>query len=168
MDKNLEIQNLFEIRTKMILEKKNVSEINKLIENKEMEYVRYLTEDDGAASIGMGGNGVAYSNAAIGGMGAVVAAQPSNNTGTTIDPGYSSGGGLIGSGDISGGFKKEKVDNRKGNSKRRKNKMLANLKSAFSKKQDYTSGQSKVRTKKVMNFDDFSKNDMNTITRVTQ
>ena len=158
MDKNLEIQNLFEIRTKMILENKNVSEINRLIENKEMEYVRYLTEDDGAASIGMGGNGVAYSNAAIGGMGAVVAAQPSNNTGTTIDPGYSSGGGLIGSGDISGGF----------NSKRRKNKMLANLKSAFSKKQDYTSGQSKVRTKKVMNFDDFSKNDMNTITRVTQ
>jgi hypothetical protein len=42
----------------------------------------------------------AYSGASIAGMGAVVSAQPSSQAGVTTDPGYASGGGSTGSGDI--------------------------------------------------------------------
>jgi hypothetical protein len=182
---NLNIEELVELRTKMILEGKDVSQINFLIDCKESEYLNYLFEDGatggpsgaaGAASIGMGGGGVAYGNAAIGGMGAVVAAQPSNNAGVTTEPGYSAGGGKTGSGDIgvpynAGGtkvFQKMPVDNRKGSNKRRKNKILAGLKSVFANRQDFTSGQGKDKPKRVMNFDNFTKDELSKVTRNKQ
>jgi hypothetical protein len=124
----------------------------------------------------MGGGGVAYSNAATGGMGAVVAAQPSTNTGVTTEPGYSSGGGKTGSGDVSvpyntGGtkvFQKVPIDNRKGSNKRRKNKILAGLKSVFSNRQDFTAGQGKEKPSKLMSFDSFSKEELNKVTHNKQ
>jgi hypothetical protein len=42
----------------------------------------------------------AMATGAIAGMGAVVSAQPSSQAGVTTDPGYASGGGSTGSGDI--------------------------------------------------------------------
>ena len=110
-------------------------------------------------------------------MGSVVSPQPSMFAGVTTEPGYSSGGGKEGSGDVSvpynpGGrkkvFQKIAVDNRKGSNKRRKNKMIQGLKNIFSQKQDYTSGQGKSKSGKIMNFDSFSKDDLNKVTKVKQ
>ena len=41
----MSIEELVELRTKMILEKKNIKEINSIIESKEREYVEYIMED---------------------------------------------------------------------------------------------------------------------------
>jgi len=177
---NLNIEELVELRTSMILEGKDVTSLSFLIDCKESEYLSSLFEDGpggaaAAASIGMGGGGVAYSNAATGGMGGAVAAQPSNNTGVTTEPGYTAGGGKTGT-DISipynaGGtkmFQKAPVDNRRGTNKRRKNKVLAGLKSVFANRQDFTAGQGKDKPKRVMNFDSFSKDELNKVTHNKQ
>ena len=166
---NLNIEQLVELRTKMIKEGKDTSDINYLIDKKELEYVNSILEDD------CGSFGVAYAGASTAGMGAVTSAQPSSYAGDTINPGYSAGGGTDGSGDISvpynaSGtkmFQKVPVDNRKGNSKRRKNKMLAGFKSMITNKKDYTNGQSK-RSGKVMDFDSFNKGNLNKVTKVNQ
>jgi hypothetical protein len=184
--KNLSIEELFELRGEMILEGKNTSKISDLILEKESQYLNYINEDTatggpsgaaGAATVGYGGNGVGYANATTAGMGAVVSPQPSMFAGVTTEPGYSAGGGSVGSGDISvpynpGGrkkvFQKIAVDNRKGTNKRRKNKMIQGLKNIFSQKQDYTAGQGNSKPSKIMNFDNFSKDDLNEVTRVKQ
>jgi len=184
--KNLSILELFELRSKMLLEGKDTSDISDLILERETQYLNYINEDTatggpsgaaGAATVGYGGNGVGYANASIGGMGSVVSPQPSMFAGVTTEPGYSSGGGKEGSGDVSvpynpGGrkkvFQKIAVDNRKGSNKRRKNKMIQGLKNIFSQKQDYTSGQGKSKSGKIMNFDSFSKDDLNKVTKVKQ
>lgn len=186
---NLTLSELFELRNGMILEGKNISNINRLISKKETEYSDSIILEDGtsatggpagaagAASIGVGGGGVAYSSAVIGGMGAVVSAQPSTHAGQTISPGYEQGGGSVGSGDVSmpyntGGtkvFQKTPAyADRKGTNRRRKNKMLAGLKSALSKRQDFTAGQATGKPKKIMNFMDFAKDNLNKVTKVNQ
>lgn len=166
----LNINELINLRANMILERKDISEISDLIELKEIN-------EDGDGGIGMSGGGVAYANASIGGMGDVVSSQPSSYAGVTTEPGYTSGGGTVGSGDVSipynsGSnkkmFQKSKLDDRHGTSKRRKNKILRGLKDVFSKRQDFTAGQGAVKGKKVMNFNDFNKDDMNKVTKVTQ
>jgi hypothetical protein len=132
-----------------------------------------LNEDDStggpagavaSSSVGGGGNGVAYSNASIGGMGSVVAAQPSIYAGVTLDPGYSLGGGTVGSGDISipynsGPMKvfqkiKNPLDSRRGSAKRRRNKEVEELKNALSPKKDYTASKG-VNKMKIVSFDKF-------------
>jgi hypothetical protein len=45
--KNLNIEQLVELRTKMILEGQKLDEINSLIESKEIEYSSYIKEDSG-------------------------------------------------------------------------------------------------------------------------
>ena len=184
----MKLDQLISLRTNLILEGSDINEVNSLILEREYQYSKSIIEDvsaaggpggaAAAASIGVGGGGVGYANAAIGGMGAVVSAQPSTNVGVTTEPGYSSGGGKVGSGDISvpynpGGRKKvfQKIpapDNRKGSSKRRKNKVLANLKSIFANKQDFTAGQGESKPKRVMNFDSFSKDELNKVTKLKQ
>lgn len=184
---NLSIEQLFHLRSRLLIEGKDTSDISELIFLKESEYTNYINEDTsgsggpsgavGASTVGYGGGGVAYANASIGGMGAVVPAQPSIHAGVTTEPGYSAGGGKVGSGDISvpynpGGrkkvFQKIPVDNRKGSSKRRKNKMIQGLKNIFSQKQDYTSGQGGSKPSKIMNFDNFSKDGLNKVTKVKE
>lgn len=183
----LSLPQLFDLRGQMISEGLDTDPISNLIQMREQEYIDSIYEDvsgtggpagsAGAASIGMGGGGVGYANAAIGGMGAVTAAQPSIYAGSTMEPGFSAGGGRTGSGDVSvpyntGGNKVfQKIaapDNRKGSNKRRKNKILQGLKNIFSQKQDYTSGQGKSKPGKIMNFDSFSKDDLNKVTKVKQ
>ena len=181
---NLSLEELFRLRSKMILENKNIDEISELIFQKEVEYVEYLNEDTASggpsgavssSSVGYGGGGVAYADASIGGMGSVVSPQPSIFSGVTTEPGYTSGGGKVGSGDVSvpynpGGrkkvFQKIPVDNRKGSNKRRKNKMIQGLKNIFSQKQDYTANQGKTKTQKIMNFDKFTTDSINKPTKI--
>jgi len=183
----LSIEELFQVREKLYLQGLDYSQVNRLIDIKESLYTDYLLEDvsgtggpsgaAGASTIGIGGGGVAYSNAAFGGMGSVVAAQPSNNTGVTMDPAYTSGGGKTGSGDVgvpynTGGtkmFQKIPVDNRKGSNRRRKNKMLAQLKGALIKRNDFTKGEGGApRQKKVMDFGSFSKDQLTKVTHVDE
>jgi hypothetical protein len=172
------LEKLFKKRSELLLKGDDITEISEMISIKEQEYLDYINEDTAtggpsgavsSANVGYGGGGVAYSNTSIGGMGPVVAPQASTNVGVTTEPGYSSGGGVVGSGDISmpynpGGRKKvfQKIpsDNRKGDSKRRRNKMIQGLKNIFSMKQDYTAGQSQVKKPKIMNFDSFAKDDL--------
>jgi hypothetical protein len=183
--KNLSISELYALRSEFISEGLSIEKISDLILEKESIYIQSIQEDGpggaaAAASIGVGGGGVAYSNASIGGMGQVVSSQPSTFAGATTEPGFSAGGGRTGSGDISvaynpGGRKKvfqkiaAKMDNRKGTNKRRKNKLIQGLKNVFSQKQDYTAGEggSKMR-QPLMNFDKFSKDKMNRVTVVKQ
>jgi hypothetical protein len=187
MSNQLNIEELFKLRSQMYLNGEDITEISEQILLSENEYLQYLTEDTsatggpsgaaGASTVGYGGGGVGYANASIGGMGAVVSPQPSMFAGVTTEPGYSDGGGKVGSGDISvpynpGGrkkvFQKVPVDNRKGSNKRRKNKLIQGLKNIFSQRQDYTSGQGSAKPSKIMNFDNFSKDDLNKVTKVKQ
>jgi hypothetical protein len=181
---NLSLEKLFELRSEKYLKGEDITEISEQIYFSEKEYLKYINEDTsatggpsgavGSSTVGYGGNGVAYSNASVSGMGNVSSPQPSLFAGVTTEPGYSSSGGKVGSGDISipynpGGrkkvFQKVAIDNRKGSNKRRKNKILQNLKNIFSKKQDYTTDQGVSKPSKIMNFDSFSKGDLNKLKR---
>jgi hypothetical protein len=113
---------------------------------------------------------------AVGGMGAVVSAQPSGLAGATIGTNWASGGGTSGSGDVSipynpGGANRmqQKIPvmgkdhgARTGKKSRTKKLDLKALKSAFAKRQDFTAGEGDGK-KKVMDFNDFLKNDFTTI-----
>jgi len=112
-----------------------------------------------------------------GGMGAVVSAQPSGLAGQTIGTSWASNGGTTGSGDVSVPYNPSGSNRvfqkipvmgsnhgaRTGKKSREKKLDLKALKSVFAKRQDFTAGQSKNGEKKVMSFDDFQKNDINTI-----
>ncbi len=97
------------------------------------------------------------------GMGAVVSSQPSGFAGTTIGPSWASGGGKEGS-DISvpynpsGSnriFQRLKNHGPRDAKRLRRQKSFKYLKNLFSKKQDFTANQGKV-----MNYDNFEKDDM--------
>lgn len=183
----LTLEKLVELRTKMILEKKSTKEINFIIESKEREYANSLIEETSATggpagSAGGGGNcfsgGVAYGNGGIGGMGPVTGSQPSTLAGSTIGSDWSGNGGTVGSGDVANPFpggdriyQKSHIDMgkshgaRTGKKKRVKKLDLKALKNVFSTKQDYTVG-SEHKSKRIMNFDSFQKQSLNTITKV--
>lgn len=109
-------------------------------------------------------------------MGAFVSAQPSGLAGTTIGQDWASGGGTVGSGDIgvpynpSGsnrtfqtipGKRKSREHGGKKGKKTRPKIDLKALKADFDKKQADEEGGEKP--KKVVNFNDFLKNDFTTI-----
>ncbi len=173
----LNIEDLVQLRTKMILEKKDTKEINEVIDDKEREYSDYLLEDGD-----VGSSGVAFANAGIAGMGGVVASQPSGLAGATIGSDWSDHGGSVGSGDVSfpfpaGGkniYQKAPIKGfgknhgaRTGKKSRVKPLDLKALKNAFAKRQDYTQNAA-PSPKRVMNFDDFQKSDLMKVTRVKQ
>lgn len=181
---DLSLENLFEMRSNFLKQGLDYDELNELILEKEREYIDTLLEDGpggaaAAASIGIGGGGVAYSNAAIGGMGPVSSPQPSIFAGSTTGQAYISGGGKDGSGDVSvpynpGGRKKvfQKLNaplgDRRGSNKRRKNKIIKNLKNIFANKQDFTANQGGVKKSNIMDFDKFSKDQFSKVTKVDQ
>ncbi len=115
---------------------------------------------------------------AVGGMGAVVSAQPSGLAGATIGTNWSSSGGTEGSGDISAQYNPGGLDHklqqkipmskghgpRTGKKSREKKLDLKAIKNVLSKRQDYTKGSSKASgEKKVMSFDDFEKSEINRV-----
>ena len=117
----------------------------------------------------------------IGGMGAVVSSQPSGLAGTTIGTNWASGGGTEGSGDVSIPYNPSGSNRvfqklpmgkdhgpRTGKKSRTKKLDIKALKDVFAKRQDFTSGESEreqgIKGKgKVLNFNNFLKNDFNTI-----
>ena len=129
-------------------------------------------EEDGGGTSATGGPA-----GSVGGMGAVVNSQPSGLAGATIGTNWASGGGTVGSGDISVPYNPSGANRmqqkipvmgsnhgpRTGKKSREKKLDLKALKSVFAKRQDFTAGQSKNGEKKVMSFDDFQKTDVNTI-----
>ncbi len=162
--KNLNLLELYKLRRKLIKENLQESdEMFKVIESIEI-IERMIIEDTSAT----GGPSVA-------GMGAVVSAQPSGLAGSTIGPNWASGGGTVGSGDISVPYNPSGVNRmqqkipvmgfdhgpRTGKKSRKKRLDLKHLKDVLSKRQDYTSGQGeRSSVKKVMNFDDYLKKDL--------
>ena len=114
-----------------------------------------------------------------GGMGAVVSAQPSGLAGATIGTNWASGGGTVGSGDVSVPYNPsgsnrvfQKIPSpmgkehgpRTGKKSRTKKLDLKALKDVFAKRQDFTSGGGETSGKrKVLDFNDFLKNDFTTI-----
>lgn len=191
--KKLSLEELVELRTKMILEKSDLRTINQIILEKEIEYSESLifNEDvsatggpSGAVSGGaVSSGGVGMTTAGIAGMGSFQAAQPSSYAGTTTGAAFAQGGGTTGSGDIGvpfnagGGVKmfqkipaKEMGTNhgpRTGKKSRQKKLNLKTIKNLFAQRQDFTANQGGVpKTKKVMNFDDFQKDDLTKVTKV--
>jgi hypothetical protein len=116
------------------------------------------------------------------GMGAVVSAQPSGLAGATIGTNWASGGGTTGSGDVSVPYNPSGANRvfqkiaaqgqnhgaRTGKKSRVKKLDLKALKDIFAKRQDFTAGEGEreqgIKGKgKVMNFNNFLKNDFTTI-----
>jgi len=165
--KQLSLYQLYLLKEKMELE--NLSSEEGYLKLCEKISQRELIIEDTSATGGPAGS--------VGGMGAVVNAQPSGLAGQTIGTSWASHGGTTGSGDVdvpynpSGSnrvFQKIPVMGsnhgaRTGKKSREKKLDLKALKSVFAKRQDFTVGQSKNGEKKVMSFDDFQKNDINTI-----
>lgn len=176
------LQELLDIRQKLILEDKQeeTKYINRLIHRLEIKSFLEDTSATGGPSGAVtgstvGGGGVAYSNAGIGGMGAVVAPQPSIFAGSTSGQAYQAGGGSDGSGDIAfpfpalGGkkmYQKTPVAAREHGSKvgkkRRKDQVdLKKLKSLFNR--DLNKDLKKPG--KVMSFEEYEKDLMNRVTK---
>lgn len=138
-----------------------MTEINEAITEKESEIL-----EDTSATGGLSSGG---------GMGAVVSAQPSGLAGQTIGTNWASNGGTTGSGDISVPYNpsgtnrmSQKLDSpmgknhgsRTGKKSRKKKLDLKTLRSMMSKSKEFKPSE---KGKKVMNYNDFLKNDFTTI-----
>ena len=163
--KHFDLPRLLKIRKELIKEGLEDSELmQEVLES--IEYKQSLmveTSATGGLSVGSAGN---------------VSAQPSGLAGTTIGTNWASGGGTEG-GYISTPYNPSGSNRifqklpapmgkehgpRTGKKSRQKRLDLKALKSAFAKRQDYTGGEGEVKKdKKVLDFNDFMKNDFNTI-----
>ena len=156
---------------KGLVDSNEMYEILEAIDYKE----KLILEEDTSAT---GGSAVS------GGMGAVVSAQPSGLAGATIGTNWASGGGTVGSGDVSVPYNPSGANRvfqklqapsmgkdhgaRTGKKSRVKKLDLKALKDVFAKRQDFTSGEGEREqgikgAGKVMNFNNFLKNDFTTI-----
>lgn len=161
---------------KEMMEEQNLTEDSNYISLCEkISRIESIMEDGGGTS--------ATGGPSVGGMGAVVNSQPSGLAGATIGTSWASHGGTVGSGDVSvpynpsganrvfqkipaSGFEMGKGHGPRTGKKSRVKKLdMKALKDVFAKRQDWTAGQAKNGEKKVMNFDDFAKSDVNTIKR---
>lgn len=116
-----------------------------------------------------------------GGMGAVVSAQPSGIAGQTIGQNWASkGGGSDGSGDVGVPYNPSGTNRlfqkvpamgkshgaRTGKKSREKKIDLKALRDAFNKKKDFEPNQEDGSRKKVMDFNDFLKKDLDTVKKI--
>jgi hypothetical protein len=165
--KEMSLYQLYSIKEKM--EQENDSNSKNYIRLcEEISNIEKIMEDTSATG-GPAGS--------VGGMGAVVSAQPSGLAGQTIGTSWASGGGTVGSGDISvpynpGGSNRmqQKIPvmgsnhgPRTGKKSREKKLDIKALKDVFARRQDFTAGQTRSGEKKVMSFDNFKKDDVNKI-----
>lgn len=165
--KEMSLYQLYSIKEKME-EQSDSNSKNYIKLCEEISNIEKLMEDTSATG-GPGGS--------VGGMGAVVSAQPSGLAGQTIGTSWASGGGTEGSGDISVPYNpsgsnrmQQKIPvmgsnhgPRTGKKSREKKLDIKALKDVFARRQDFTGGQARSGEKKVMSFDDFKKDDVNTI-----
>jgi len=162
--KEMSLYQLYSIREKM--EQENDSNSKNYIKLCEEISNIEKTMEDTSATGGPAGS-----------VGAVVSAQPSGLAGATIGTNWASGGGTVGSGDISvpynpGGANRmqQKIPvmgsnhgPRTGKKSREKKLDIKALKDVFARRQDFTAGQTRSGEKKVMSFDNFKKDDVNKI-----
>ncbi len=165
--KNLSLFELYDLKWKLKKEKNFIllEKVMELINLKEYEIL-----EDTSATGGI----------SPGGMGAVVNSQPSGLAGATIGPNWASQGGTVGSGDVSIPYNPSGANRvfqkiptemgsnhgpRTGKKSRKKRISLKSLKDIFSKRQDFTTGQVQTDNakKRVMNFDDYLRNDFSVI-----
>jgi hypothetical protein len=163
---NIPLIELYRIKSRLIKEGMEDEPLMEDILNAISEKEKSIFEDTSAT----GGS-------SVGGMGAVVSAQPSSLAGTTIGVNWSSGGGTVGSGDISFPYNPSGANrmfqkipamgynhgSRTGKKTRKKRMTVKSMKDIFSKKQDYTKGSE--RKAKIMKFDDFVKDDITKVKR---
>lgn len=158
----LSLYDLHQILKKMISENYSKEDINYIKESIDKKLA--LLEDTSATG------GPAVANATVSGMGAVVPAAPSSLPGALQGAAWASGGGTIGSGDVSvpynpsGGNRVfQKLPAQYGVKPKKGKKMnMKQLKDIFAQKQDYISKE------KTMNFDDFVKKSMDVVTKVKE
>jgi hypothetical protein len=166
--KNYNLIELYKIKARIIREGIDNELLDEVIEA--INYKENLIIEDTSAT---GGPAVS------GGMGAVVSAQPSGLAGTTIGQNWASGGGTVGSGDIGvpynpsganrvfqtipGTRKSREHGGKKGKKLRHKKLDLKALKQAFDKRDQNPTTKEGGEKKKVMDFNDFMKNDFTTI-----
>jgi hypothetical protein len=165
--KEMSLYQLYSIKEKMEQENdSNSKNYIKLCE--EISNIEKIMEDTSATG-GPAGS--------VGGMGAVVSAQPSGLAGQTIGTSWASGGGTVGSGDISVPYNpsgsnrmQQKIPvmgsnhgARTGKKSREKKLDIKALRDVFARRQDFTAGQTRSGEKKVMSFDNFKKDDVNKI-----
>lgn len=153
---------LYRLRERLIKESDYslMDEINEAISSKEKDILEDTSATGGLSS---------------GGMGAVVSAQPSGLAGQTIGTSWASNGGTTGSGDVSvpynpGGSNRifQKLESpmgknhgsRTGKKSRKKKLDLKTLRNMMSKSKEFEPSE---KGKKVMNYNDFLKNDFTTI-----
>ena len=140
-----------------------IEEINKTIEYKKHKILENTSATGGISS---------------GGMGAVVSAQPSGLAGQTIGPNWASNGGTVGSGDVAAPYNPSGSNRvfhkvpmgkehgpRTGKKSREKKLDLKEIRKKLAKSKEFDSDNDKKSSKKnkVMNFNDFLKNDFTTI-----
>ena len=165
--KEMSLYQLYSIKEKM--EQENDSNSKNYIRLcEEISNIEKIMEDTSATG-GPAGS--------VGGMGAVVSAQPSGLAGQTIGTSWASGGGTVGSGDISVPYNpsgsnrmQQKIPvmgsnhgARTGKKSREKKLDIKALRDVFARRQDFTAGQTRSGEKKVMSFDNFKKDDVNKI-----
>lgn len=165
--KKMSLYQLYSIREKME-EQDDSNSPNYIKLCEEISNIEKLMEDTSATG-GPAGS--------VGGMGAVVSAQPSGLAGQTIGTSWASGGGTVGSGDISVPYNpsgsnrmQQKIPvmgsnhgARTGKKSREKKLDIKALRDVFARRQDFTAGQTRSGEKKVMSFDNFKKDDVNKI-----
>lgn len=165
--KHFDLPRLYQIRRDLIAEKIEDDVLIDLV-NEAIKYKESLILETSATG-----------GLAVGGMGAVVSAQPSGLAGSTIGTNWASGGGTTGSGDVSVPYNPSGSNRlfqklptpmgkehgpRTGKKSRQKRLDVKALKDILSKRQDFTDGQGEVKKdKRVLDFNDFLKNDFNTI-----
>jgi len=94
----------------------------------------------------------AYASASsVGGMGNITPAQPSTNAGCTTGSDFTSGGGTVGSGDVSNPMSIQRKDGK--GKKKKKGKKFSEV---FDLKQNWTKGADKPP--KLKSFNDFNVN----------
>lgn len=153
---------LYRLRERLIKESDYslIDEINEAISSKEKDILEDTSATGGLSS---------------GGMGAVVSAQPSGLAGQTIGTSWASNGGTTGSGDVSVPYNPsgsnrifQKLESpmgknhgsRTGKKSRKKKLDLKTLRNMMSKSKEFEPSE---KGKKVMNYNDFLKNDFTTI-----
>jgi hypothetical protein len=185
------LEKLYSKRQDLILEGINIDEINSLIREEENAYSEYLKENTSApGGPGAVSSGVAFSTGVTLGMGAATSPQASSYAGVTTEPGYSAGGGEVGttismpySTSISSKDSPKRIISQKdplnkGRKDRRNSKMLTGLKAALkSRKQDFTAKQAQVpnfsapttpKSSKILSWDNFTKDNLNKVTKVKE
>ena len=158
--KNIPLVELYLIKNRLIREGMQEDSLMDDVLNTIYEKEQMILEDTSATG-----------GPVSGGMGAVVSAQPSGLAGATIGTNWASGGGTVGSGDVSVPYNPsganrvfQKIPMGKGHGaqtgkKSREKKLdMKALKDMFAKKQDHTKDGD--RKPKVISFDDFVKSDI--------